>query len=178
MSQRGLNARSDFVFEVTDLGRRVAGLSEVERSAVTREAMGLPMIQVPAGSSVDLDLRFASVVEGVLVTGSADVPLHGQCARCLKDFDRDEQIDLMELFLYPDKELDDEEASRVVDDAVDLEPVIRDAVVLDLPFTPLCREDCEGLCSLCGADLNADPEHDHGEQIDSRWAGLSGLLDD
>ncbi|WP_028709419.1 YceD family protein [Propionicicella superfundia] len=178
MSQRGLHARSDLVFEVHDLGRRVAGLSTVRRTAIAGEGIGNEMIGVPVGSPIDLDLRFESVVEGVLVTGAADVSLHGVCARCLKEIELVEQIDLMELFLYPDKELDDEEASRIEDETVDLEPVLRDAVVLDLPFTPLCREDCAGLCPTCGTDLNDDPDHGHGDAVDPRWAGLSGLMDD
>ena len=50
-----------------------------------------------------------------------------------------------------------------------------DAVVLDLPFTPLCRDDCLGLCVTCGANLNDDPDHSHGEEIDARWAALIEL---
>ncbi len=178
MSHKGLSANSGLVFEVHDLGRRVAGLAEVQRKAVAGEGIGNEMIGVPVGSPIDLDLRFESVVEGVLVTGTAGLTLRGQCARCLKEIELDEQIDVMELFVYPDKELDDEEASRVVDETVDLEPVLRDSVVLDLPFTPLCREDCLGLCIECGADLNADPDHTHGDAVDPRWAGLGDLLED
>lgn len=178
MSHRGLSARSDLVFEVHDLGRRVAGLSTVRRTAVAGEGIGNEMIGVPVGSPIELDLTLESVVEGVLVTGTAGLSLRGSCARCLKEIELAELIDVMELFVYPDKELDDEEASRVVDETVDLEPVLRDAVVLDLPFTPLCREDCLGLCADCGADLNADPEHNHGEAVDPRWARLSEVLED
>lgn len=60
---------------------------------------------------------------------------------------------------------------------IDLEPILRDAVVLELPFTPLCRPDCAGLCPECGADLNRDPDHGHAEPIDPRWAGLIGLTE-
>lgn len=178
MSQRGLNAKSDFVFEIRDLGRRVAGMSAVKRTAVAPEGIGIDVIGVPVGSPIDLDLRFESVIEGVLVTGTAEIVLRGVCARCLTEIEFTELVDLMELFLYPDKEPDDQEASRIDDETIDLEPVLRDAVVLDLPFTPLCREDCLGLCATCGANLNDDPDHDHGDEVDPRWAGLSGLLDD
>ena len=74
----------------------------------------------------------------------------------------------------PDKEPDDEEASRLDGELLDLEPLLRDTVVLDLPYTPLCRPDCAGLCPDCGADLNADLDHSHGEKIDPRWADLTG----
>ena len=56
---------------------------------------------------------------------------------------------------------------------IDLEPVLRDAAMLDLPFIPLCREDCAGLCPTCGVNLNDDPDHGHDEAIDPRWAGLT-----
>ena len=63
--------------------------------------------------------------------------------------------------MHPESEADEDEASRLEGDLIDLEPLLRDEVVLDLPFQPLCREDCAGLCVECGANLNDDPEHDH-----------------
>ena len=63
------------------------------------------------------------------------------------------------------------------DDLVDLEPLLRDAVVLALPFQPLCRDDCPGLCTECGARLADDPDHQHEDAIDPRWAALQGLTD-
>ena len=137
------------------------------------EEIGIAMIGVPPGSPVALDLMVEAVVEGVLVTGTAEVRLAGQCARCLEEIEDSTTVDLQELYLYPDKEPDDEEASRLEDDLVDLEPLLRDAVVLDLPFTPLCREECAGLCPACGANLNHDPEHSHADATDVRWAGLA-----
>ncbi len=137
------------------------------------EEIGIAMIGVPPGSPVALDLMVEAVVEGVLVTGTAEVRLAGQCARCLEEIEDSTTVDLQELYLYPDKEPDDEEASRLEDDLVDLEPLLRDAVVLDLPFTPLCREECAGLCPACGANLNHDPSHSHADPTDARWAGLT-----
>jgi uncharacterized protein len=66
----------------------------------------------------------------------------------------------------------------VQDDLVDLEPVIRDALVLELPFQPLCSDDCPGLCPECGASLKEDPDHHHDASIDPRWAGLASLQGD
>ena len=94
--------------------------------------------------------------------------------RCLETFESIDSFDIQELFLYPDKELDDDEACRVEGELIDLEPVLRDSVVLDLPFAPLCRPDCAGLCVECGANLNQNPEHGHDEATDPRWSGLSG----
>ena len=64
------------------------------------------------------------------------------------------------------------------DDLLDLEPLLRDAVVLALPFQPLCEDDCPGLCAECGARLADDPDHAHEAAIDPRWAGLAALQQD
>lgn len=178
MSHRHLNPRSGLVIDTHELGRRVGAMKEIQRIAEAPDGIGTDVIGVPPGSSVEFELRLESVVEGVLVTGSAEVTLTGQCGRCLESISFDEEIDLQELYLYPDKEPDDEEASRLEDDLLDLEPLLRDTVVLDLPYTPLCRPDCAGLCPDCGANLNADPDHAHDDRIDPRWAGLSGWTAD
>ena len=166
--------RSGLVLDTHELSRRAGTLKEVTRVAEAPADLGIEVIGVPPGSPVDLDLRLESVVEGVLVTGTAKVRLSGNCARCLDEISRTEEVDLQELFCYPGKELDDAEALRIEGELIDLEPVLRDAVVLDLPFTPLCRPDCAGLCPDCGANLNRDPDHGHAEPTDPRWAGLEG----
>lgn len=149
-------------------------LKEVTRVAEAPADLGIEVIGVPPGSPVDLDLRLESVVEGVLVTGTAVVRLRGTCARCLEEISTTEEVDLQELYCYPGKELDDAEALRIEGELIDLEPVLRDAVVLDLPFTPLCRPDCAGLCPECGANLNNEEGHSHADAIDPRWQGLTG----
>lgn len=166
--------RSGLVLDTHELSRRAGTLKEVTRVAEAPADLGIEVIGVPPGSPVDLSLRLESVVEGVLVTGTAKVRLSGNCARCLDEISRTEEVDLQELFCYPGKELDDAEALRIEGELIDLEPVLRDAVVLDLPFTPLCRPDCAGLCPDCGANLNRDPDHGHAESTDPRWAGLEG----
>ena len=84
-------------------------------------------------------------------------------------------VEIQELYVYPGVELDDDFASRLQGDLIDLEPLLRDAVVLDLPFQPLCREDCAGLCVECGANLNENPGHGHVADLDPRWAALQAL---
>ncbi len=174
MSRREIDPRSALVFEVHDLGRHAGEMKQVRREAPAPEDMGNEVIGVPAGSPILLGLKLEAVVEGILVTGAAEVRLAGECSRCLSPVSFTEEITVQELFLFPDKELEDDEASRVEAEMIDLEPVLRDAVVLDLPFIPLCREDCAGLCPTCGADLNAESGHNHDEQVDPRWVGLAG----
>jgi uncharacterized protein len=140
-------------------------------------ALGMDVIGIPAGNQVGLDVRLESVVEGVLLTGTASATLMGQCSRCLDALTDPLEVDLTELFAYPDtvteSTTDPEEVSRVVDSLVDLEPVVRDAILLALPQAPLCAEDCQGLCPDCGgkrAELGTDHRH---EIMDPRWAALT-----
>ena len=136
--------------------------------------MGTDVVGVPEGSDVVLDLRLESVVEGVLVTGTARVHVEGECVRCLDPVSSEQEVRVQELYLYPDQDVDDEEAERLEGDLIDLVPLLRDAVVLGLPFRPVCRDDCPGLCPECGARLADDTGHPH-EQDDPRWAALSAL---
>jgi uncharacterized protein len=132
------------------------------------------LVGVPGGSDLVLDLRLESVSEGVLVSGTAQVELAGECARCLEPLTDELSVDIMQLFVYPghENEADDDEIGRLVDDYVDLEPLLRDAVVLALPLAPVCSDDCAGLCPDCGARLaDVEPDHRH-DVVDPRWAAL------
>ena len=151
----------------------------------------LELAIVPEGSDVELNLRFEAVTEGVLVTGSATAPVTGECARCLGPVASTVSVSFLELYRYhegrpraqragrtadePATEDDDEE--RFLDgELLNLEPAFRDAVVLALPMSPLCREDCPGLCVECGVPLaDAGTGHKHEDLTDPRWAGLSQL---
>jgi uncharacterized protein len=170
-----MDPRSGLVLDTHELGRR-AGAMKVLRTSVEAPAdLGIAVIGVPPGSPVELDLRLESVVEGVLVTGTATVQVRGECVRCLGQISDELEVEIQELYVYPGVELDNDLASRLQGDLIDLEPVLRDAVVLDLPFQPLCRDDCAGLCVKCGANLNENPNHRHESDLDPRWAALRGL---
>jgi uncharacterized protein len=167
------------VLDTRELGRRPGSQRRVSRSEPAPADLGIDVLGVPQGSPIALDLRLEAVMEGVLVSGTARVHVEGECSRCLDPVQDDLEVELQELFAYDDDEDDlpaadeDEEVSRLEGDLLDLEPLVRDAVVLSLPFGPLCRDDCPGLCPDCGARLADDPGHDHGEKIDPRWAGLT-----
>ena len=144
--------------------------------------IGLDLIAIDEGAALDLDLRIESVSEGVLVSGTMSAPTAGECARCLSPITGHVEISITELFAYPDsateKTTEADEVGRVVDDTVDLEQPIIDAVGLALPFVPLCGPDCAGLCPDCGVPLaTAEPGHQH-DKIDPRWAKLSGMFDE
>jgi uncharacterized protein len=173
LQHRPLDRRSGLVLDTHELGRRAGALKELQTTVETPEDLGIGVIGVPAGSRVELDLRLESVVEGVLVTGTATVAIHGECVRCLGTIDDTLEIDVQELFVYPGSEATEDEASRLDGDLIDLEPLLRDAVVLELPLQPLCAPDCAGLCPECGANLNDQPEHSHETAPDPRWAALA-----
>jgi uncharacterized protein len=149
----------------------------VRRTVPAPADLGTDVIAVPEGSDLDLDLRLESVVEGVLVSGTVTATAAGQCVRCLDDLERAVEVDVQQLYAYPGhgpQEAEDGETDELEGDLINFEPVLRDAVVLALPFQPVCREDCPGLCSECGVHLADDPGHQH-DQVDPRWAVLQTL---
>ena len=169
------------MLDTRELGRRPGSQRSVSFTAPAPADLGIEVLRVPEGSPVELDLRLEAVMEGVLVTGTARAALAGECARCLEPIRDDVEVDLQELFVYEESDTatddGDDDVSRLEGDLLDLEPLLRDAVVLTLPFQPLCRDDCPGLCIECGARLADDPDHQHDEAIDPRWAALGELAD-
>jgi uncharacterized protein len=159
-------------------------MREVSRQVPAPVDLGIEVLRVPEGSPVTLDLRLEAVMEGVLVTGTAQAALDGECARCLEPISDPFESRFQELFVYDDQGAgsdhgdEDDEVSRLEGDLLDLEPLLRDSVVLSLPFQPLCEEDCPGLCTTCGARLAEDPDHAHDAAIDPRWAGLKNVKQD
>jgi uncharacterized protein len=152
-------------------------MRQINRTLPAPENLAVDMIGVPKDADVELSIRLESVMEGVLVTGTARAPLHGECARCLDPLISDIEVGFQELFFYSD--VDAGEDDLILDgELLDLEPTFRDAVVLALPLSPVCRDDCPGLCAECGVKLaDAGPDHRH-DNVDARWAALQGLIPD
>jgi uncharacterized protein len=177
-----LDHRSPLVLDTRELGRRPGSMVRIHRVVQAPDDFGTDVIAVRAGTELDLDLRLESVVEGVLVSGVVHASAVGQCIRCLDDLEREVEVDVQQLYAYPgsgplDAGDDEDDTEELVGDLIDFEPVLRDAVVLALPFQPVCRDDCPGLCSECGVHLADDPEHRH-DLVDPRWAALQSLTTD
>jgi uncharacterized protein len=173
-------ATSPLTLNVARLGRRPGSMFEVHQTVPSPTRIGVELIAIQPAAPLDLDLRVESVSEGVLVSGTVAAPTTGECARCLSPVIGDVEVQLTELFAYPDSITDatteEDEVGRVVDNTLDLEQPIIDAVGLELPFAPLCGPGCPGLCPDCGVQLaTAEPGHHH-EQFDPRWAKLTGML--
>jgi uncharacterized protein len=162
------------------LGKHPGEFRDEKLTASAPDGVGSGLVLVPAGADVALDLRFEAVSEGVLVTGSAVAPLAGECARCLEALTSEVEVSFQDLYRYlpdPGEDENDVEERFLDGDFLNLEPAFRDAVVLALPLSPLCQDDCPGLCAECGARLaDAGPGHGHGDKVDPRW-GLLAKLD-
>ena len=174
-----LDARAPLVLDTRDLPRTPGAMRVVERVVPAPENLGLELIRVPEGADVALTVRLESVSEGVLVSARARAPLGGECGRCLRDITDALDLEFQQLYAYEhsttDETTDDDEVGRMQGDLIDLEPELRDAVVLALPLNPKCRPDCAGLCPECGTPWDELPaDHSH-TQVDPRWAALGEL---
>jgi len=178
-TQTFLDARSPLVLDTRELPRRPGAMRTIDRVVQAPSDLGLELIGVPEGADLRLDLRLESVSEGVLVSGTVSVPVAGECGRCLRPISDSVDVTIQELYAYAhsttDETTEEDEIGRLQGDLIDLEPAVRDAVVLALPTNPVCRADCPGLCPECGGLLDDLPaDHNH-EQADPRWAALSQL---
>jgi len=121
------------------------------------------------------DLRLSRTKEGVLVQGSLQVGVEGECYRCLDPIDQDVVIDIEELYTYPSSKAAE---FSIGDDAIlDLAPLLRAETLIADSRGGLCKSDCKGLCPECGVNLNREPNHAHEDDIDPRLAKLKQLLD-
>lgn len=163
-----------FVVGVKDLIFRAGEMREVSFEAPAPEQYGQGVAIVPEGTEMRISLRLEGLHEGILVTGEVSTKANAECVRCLDSFSLPIQVDFQELFAYSPTEAD---SYTVVDDSVDVADIIRDVVVLDLPFQPVCQPDCLGLDPTTGekrTEVVTEPET---AEIDPRWHALSELLE-
>lgn len=157
-----------FRIPLTDLQHQEGSRLEISRTIPAPEfATDL----VRTVGDIDLEGALQSVSEGVLVTGTVEHSTVADCARCLTTVENDHTSDITELYFFQNRakalvDSGDEEAEEVpliVNDTIDLETLLRDTIVGQMPFIPLCDPDCAGLCDVCGerlADLPDDHEHE------------------
>jgi uncharacterized protein len=173
---KGLDSRNPLVFDTRDLAPGVA--RTLSRTVPAPDHLGVELARVPAGSELELEVQLEGVAEGVLVTATASGPLAGECARCLEPFTSVVKVRFQELFTMggepaPGDGAEDAESYRLDPGGLlNLEPALRDAIVLELPLSPLCETGCQGLCVECGIRLaDAEPGHGHDER-GTMWAAL------
>jgi uncharacterized protein len=186
---------SAFLLNIHELPRRAGEMREYELDIDAPFRVGIPLIAVPEGDLIELDVRCESVTEGVLITADIFAVAIGECIRCLDPVELEIDRKIQELYRYQptdDKgkktrqsgsrkndevegDLDEVDVLYVEGDQANLEIPILDAIVLSLPVNPLCDEECLGLCPDCGEKWEKLPEdHSHGA-VDMRWAGLADL---
>ena len=136
------------------------------------EGLATELARVPEDRPVRGDLLLENVIEGLLVSGPLSGVMTLSCARCLKPFEGAFTLEVHELFVAGATGQDDE--YPVEDGSIDLEPMIRDAVLLAMPFAPLCGFQCLGLCERCGGDRNMG-ECSCPAETDPRWSPLLDL---
>ncbi|HZP91171.1 MAG TPA: YceD family protein [Actinomycetota bacterium] len=152
------------------------GASRAVRLDETVEDLRTELAAVPEDRHIEGDLLLESVVEGIHVSGKVFATMTLRCARCLREFDRSLDVHLSELVVRRAGPEDD--YALTPDLTLDPEPMVRDAVVLSMPFSPLCRPDCLGLCERCGGDRNLGECTCAEPPSDPRWADLGGLTFD
>jgi uncharacterized protein len=178
MSQLPLASRaiggSGFQLSLRQLRRTQGALKQFVIDQPLGAAVVAGLVELPPERVIHLAGSLESAGDGVWLRAVAEVELDAQCARCLSAFTYPCQVEVEELFVYPEQaeRYQDLDAPLIHDDQIDLADPVRDAIILDQPLSPLCREDCRGLCPQCGADLNAETDHDHPDSIDARWIGL------
>lgn len=166
------------VIDVHDF-RSAGSMKRISRTVPAAPDLGNAVITVPEHSPIEVDLLLESVIEGVLVSGTARMSATGDCSRCLEPVILPAEFDFSELFAWqepPPEEISDtdEPLPLIQSGLIDLSPLLRDAIVLGLPLAPVCEESCPGLCVECGIKLADDPGHRH-EVTDPRWAALGNL---
>lgn len=164
---------SPFVVSVADL-RKVSGQRRRERRSAPLPGLAVSGSAVPEDAEVTVDVVLEAVAGGVVVTGTVSAPWTGPCRRCLGEATNVISSHVREVY---EEDSDLEQTYLLRGDQVDLEPLARDAVLLELPQAPLCREDCAGICPTCGAERNVTPCGCAEAPVDPRWAALDVLGD-
>ena len=140
--------------------------------ATTLGGLGNGAAEITPETAVDVDLVLERIPEGIVVRGELTTTWTAACSRCLEPVTGDVTVHVDELF---ETEPLEGETYRLDDDVIDLEPMVRDALLLDLPLVPLCRSDCAGLCPTCGANHNVAACDCATDEPDPRWAALRSL---
>lgn len=166
-----MTAPGPLVVSVVELVRRPANRARVQRRAPVGELRVVDS-RVPDTGEVDVDVELESLSDGVMVTGHLRAPWEGVCRRCLTPVGGTLDVDVRELF---QERPTSDEVYPFDGEHLDLEPMVREALTLELPLAPLCRDECAGLCPVCGSNRNEVACDCDTTTTDPRWAALDAL---
>jgi len=164
-----MRTHSQLVIDVLEL---LESPGSRKKLAFTSDVPALDSGLAHAGPELVFDLFAEAIDGGIWVKGTISGNFHAECRRCLNAVDQPFSFEAAELYRPPAEVW--EEDYVIKDTTIDLGPLVRDTVLLNLPHDPLCREDCAGLCPKCGKNLNDEP-HSHEDEMDSRWSALKEL---
>lgn len=163
---------------IAELRRRLGSRTHVEARAAL-DHLAISTAAVPDGAEVAVDVELESISNGLVVEGTVTAPWEGECRRCLEVVRGEVEVPVREIF---EREPTEGETYRLGEDQVDLEPMVRDAVLLALPLAPLCRPDCAGPAPDAfptgAGDDDAASERRRAEEArlrDERWSVLDEL---
>ena len=180
---------SPWAVSVAQVASRPGQSKEIDATFPAPSGIGDEIVGVDEGADVSVVGSFDSIVDGLILNARISAPVHAECTRCLKPIQRDWTVNVTSFFPYEDKSAAGKGGKAIIageDEAedtyplldggawADLEALLRDTLVEELPLQPLCKPDCKGLCSQCGIDLNENPDHQH-DMTDIRFAALEGL---
>lgn len=181
---------SPWAVSVAQIAGRPGESKEIDAAFPAPSGIGDDVVGVDEGADVTVTGSFDSIVDGIIFTGRVSAPAHAECTRCLKPIEHPWTADVTAFFPLEDTRKDNrkgeveiiagedesEDTYPLSSDGsfADIEALLRDTLVEALPLQPLCKPDCLGLCSQCGADLNEDPDHHH-DMPDIRLAELADL---
>ena len=170
-SLAGVAHDPQLIVNVVELRRKPASRQHVRVDALASE-MVVGDARVPDGARIGVDVELESLSDGITVTGRISGPWVAVCRRCLGEATGMLEVDVRELYQVKPT-IDD--AFTYDGDLLDLTPLVREALMLDLPVAPVCRDDCAGLCPVCGVDRNEAPCSCDAQATDPRWSALEGL---
>jgi len=124
---------------------------------------------------VRVELVAESTLDDVVVSGTLTVGWNDQCRRCLRPLHPDLCVDVEERYATAESPAVNDHAFPIEHGQLDLRPMIREGILLAVTDAPLCRDDCPGLCPICGADLVDGPCGCAVAERDERWAVLDQL---
>ena len=166
---------SPWAVSVAQVASRAGQSKSLDATFPAPSGIGDEIVGVDEGADVQVVGSFDSIVDGLILSARISAPVHAECTRCLKPIQRNWEASEEEVDIVAGED-ESEDTYPLLEGGswADLEALLRDTLVEELPLQPLCKPDCKGLCSQCGIDLNEQPDHHH-DVTDIRFAALEGL---
>lgn len=152
---------------------RQPGSERAVSATVDAGALGVDHRRLDGDADVDVDVVLLATDDGIVVRGVVQAPSRTACRRCLAEVEGPAIAEVEEHYQV---EVTDPDAFAIEGNQLDLAPMARQSILLELDEEPLCRSDCAGLCPACGADLNAARCGCDTTVTDDRWAALSEIV--